>query len=220
MTRAPSRPEGPSGAAPPLLLAFDTSAARCAAALLRGDAVLAEAEEAAPPGQAQGQAERLFPFLEALLAGAGLGWRDLGAVAAGTGPGGFTGVRVAVAAARGLALARGIPALGVTALEAAALGSEPCAAVAPAGRGFFGLQRPFEAPRLVAEAGLAEAAGELPLVGWAPGARTPAHPIAVAVARVAAGRLGAPQPRPAALYLRPPDAAPPRAAPPPLAAAR
>ena len=194
----------------PLILAFDTSSAHCAAALLRGEAVLAEASEP----MARGQAERLFPMIAAMLEGAGLGWADPEAIGVGVGPGTFTGVRIAVAAARGLALARGIPAVGVTALDAAALGAGPCAAVAPSGPGWVGLQRSGEAPRLVAVEALAEAAGGLPLVGWAPSARPPAHPIAVAVARIAASRLGAPQPRPAPLYLRPPDAAPARAAPP------
>ena len=66
----------------------------------------------------------------------------------------------------------------------------------------------------IADDALGGAAGGLPLVGWVPGARTPAHPLAVAIARVASARLGTPQPRPAPLYLRPPDAAPPREAPP------
>ena len=123
-------------------------------------------------------------------------------------------MRVGVAAARGLALARGIPAIGVTALEAAALGAGPCAAVAPSGAGWLGLQRPGEAPILVAEGEAEAAAGDLPLTGWSGRARRPAEPIAVAVARLAATRLDAPQPRPAPLYLRPPDAAPPRVAPP------
>ena len=68
----------------------------------------------------RGQAERLLPMLEEMLAEAGVGWRDLDGIGVVTGPGNFTGVRLAVAAARGLALALGIPAVGVTVFEALA----------------------------------------------------------------------------------------------------
>ncbi len=116
----------------PVALGFDCSAAHCAAALLRGDRVLAAAHEE----MAKGQAERLMPMLEGLLAQAGLTWRDLDVIGVGTGPGNFTGIRVAVAAARGLALSLGIPAVGVTATEAAAFGlPRPCRVVLPARRG-------------------------------------------------------------------------------------
>ena len=61
----------------------------------------------------KGQAERLMPMLEEILAATGVGWRDLAAIGVGTGPGSFTGTRIAVAAARGLALGLAIPAVGV-----------------------------------------------------------------------------------------------------------
>ena len=72
---------------------------------------------------AKGQAERLMVMLEEMLAEAEISWADLCVVGVGTGPGNFTGVRISVAAARGLALGLGIPAIGVTALEAAAFGA-------------------------------------------------------------------------------------------------
>lgn len=97
------------------LLAFDTSAAHCAAALVRDGGIVA-ATRLEP--MAKGQAERLLPLLEEVLAEGGIGWRDLAALAVGTGPGNFTGVRIAVAAARGLALGLGIPAIGVSGFEA------------------------------------------------------------------------------------------------------
>lgn len=110
------------------VLAFDTSAAHCAAAVVCGDRVLAECAEP----MTRGQAERLFPLLEDLLARAGLAWSDLDAIGVGIGPGNFTGIRISVAAARGLALSLGIPAIGVSATEAAACGApRPCRAVVP-----------------------------------------------------------------------------------------
>ncbi|MDH5798127.1 MAG: tRNA (adenosine(37)-N6)-threonylcarbamoyltransferase complex dimerization subunit type 1 TsaB, partial [Paracoccaceae bacterium] len=102
----------------PTVLAFDTSAAHCAAALLSGNNKLAERFEV----QARGQAERLFPILEEMLDEAGLSWSDLNVIGVGVGPGNFTGIRISVAAARGLALSLGIPAVGVSVLEAQAEG--------------------------------------------------------------------------------------------------
>ena len=87
----------------PLVLGFDTSAAHCAAALLCADRVVAQHAE----DMGRGQAERLFPLLEELLAEGGVTWRDLTALGVGTGPGNFTGIRISVAAARGLALSLG-----------------------------------------------------------------------------------------------------------------
>lgn len=101
---------------PPLILGFDTSAAHCAAALLSGDRLL---EERLEP-MASGQSERLIPLLEEMLARVGVHWHDLSAIGVGTGPGNFTGIRIAVSAARGIALGLGIPAIGVTGFEALA----------------------------------------------------------------------------------------------------
>ena len=116
----------------PFVLGFDTSAAHCAAAVVSGGPVsgghvLASRTEPL----ARGQAERLFPLIEAVLAEAGIGWPDLAAIGVGVGPGNFTGVRIAVAAARGLALSLGVPAHGVSATEAAAGAPRPCRAVVP-----------------------------------------------------------------------------------------
>lgn len=62
----------------------------------------------------RGQAEALFPRLEAVLTANDLGWSDLDAIAVGVGPGNFTGIRISVSAAKGLSLSLGIPAVGVT----------------------------------------------------------------------------------------------------------
>ncbi|WP_127901076.1 tRNA (adenosine(37)-N6)-threonylcarbamoyltransferase complex dimerization subunit type 1 TsaB [Solirhodobacter olei] len=202
------------------LIAFDTSAAACAAAVLSGDRILARAEEP----MATGQAERLFPLLEELLAEAGLGWRDLDALACGIGPGNFTGTRLSVSAARGLALSLGRPAIGVSRLEALAEGlPRPLAVIEDARRGAVYLQLfgPDGPPELVQPGALpdlrtiARTGSAASLVPGGP-VLTPAMPLAEAIARIAARRTGTPQPRPAPLYLRAADAAPPSDPPPVL----
>ncbi len=210
-----------------LILALDTSAAHCAAALLAGDRVLAEADEP----MEKGQAERLMPLLGDLLRDAGAEWRDLHAIGVGIGPGNFTGVRISVAAARGLSLALGIPAVGVSALEALALGAEGVRLAsldARQGRLYVQVFGPdgTQAPVLCDLATLpAIPAGQAPLcIGHEAGAlaaRTggrvapPRYRLAEATARIAALRWqAAPAARPAPLYLRPADALPARDAPP------
>ncbi len=120
------------------LLAIDTAADLCAACVLdtetgeRGRCVL---------DLGKGHAERLMAVIDEALAKAGISYADLGAIAVSVGPGSFTGVRVGVAAARGLALALGIPAIGVTTLEALARQAQeaspgrPALARIEAGRG-------------------------------------------------------------------------------------
>jgi tRNA threonylcarbamoyladenosine biosynthesis protein TsaB len=74
---------------------------------------------------ARGQAERLIGLVEAVLGEAGLRYDALGALAVNRGPGSFTGLRSAVAAARGLALAADLGVVAVTSLEALACGVRP-----------------------------------------------------------------------------------------------
>ena len=71
---------------------------------------------------AKGQAENLLDLLNDMLAAHERTWSDLDALAVGVGPGNFTGIRISVAAARGLSFGLGIPALGVSTLEALARG--------------------------------------------------------------------------------------------------
>lgn len=193
------------------LLAFDTSAAHCAAAVLSDDRVAAHRHEP----MEKGQAERLLPLLEELLAEAGLTWADLDAIAVGTGPGNFTGVRIAVAAARGLALSLGIPAIGVTRLEALAHGlPRPLWVVEDAKRGEVYAQR-FDAADGAAQLTRLEALTlDAPTAGNALPDPLPSLPVAEAIARCAATRADTPQPRPAPFYLRGADAAPPSDLPP------
>ncbi|WP_108501798.1 tRNA (adenosine(37)-N6)-threonylcarbamoyltransferase complex dimerization subunit type 1 TsaB [Paracoccus indicus] len=190
-----------------LTLGFDTSAAHCAAALLRGDRVLVQRREE----MTKGQAERLMPLLEEVLAEAGVSWRDIDVIGVGTGPGNFTGVRVAVAAARGLALSLKIPAIGIGATEAAAHDlPRPCRIVIPT-RGAEVIWQDFTAEGSEGGRPQQAATGALP-PGPTPAA--PAVPTAVAIAQLAAARADTPAPRPAPIYLRAADAAPGRDTPP------
>lgn len=95
----------------PRLLAFDTSTEILALALLDGDRAWSRAEA----GGANASA-RLVPAIEALLAEAGLVYRDLDAIAFGRGPGAFTGLRTSCAVAQGLAFGAGKPVLPVDSL--------------------------------------------------------------------------------------------------------
>jgi len=202
---------------PDTILAFDTSAAHCAAALLSGGQIVASRTEP----MEKGQAERLIPLLEEVLNETGLAWRDLTTLAVGTGPGNFTGIRISVAAARGLVLGLGIPALGVTRLEALAHGlPRPLRVVEDARRGSVYVQG-FNLPPESACLMTAEAAAALPRGVVAGSGATlidasplPSAPIAEAIAWIAATRTGTPQPRPAPFYLRSADAAPPSDPPP------
>lgn len=98
-----------------IVLALDTAGVDCSAALYDGvaDRVLSAVTE--PIGK--GHAERLMAVIDQALAQAGLPLHAVERIAVVVGPGSFTGIRVGVAAARGLALALGVPSVGVTTLE-------------------------------------------------------------------------------------------------------
>ncbi len=100
------------------LLALDTATEACSAALLVDGAVL-ERYELAP----RRHAALILPMIEAVLAEAGLRATQLDAVAFGRGPGAFTGVRVAVGIAQGIAFAADLPVVPVSTLAALALGA-------------------------------------------------------------------------------------------------
>jgi tRNA threonylcarbamoyladenosine biosynthesis protein TsaB len=101
-----------------IILAIDTAASLCAACVWDADAGSELGRSVRDPGK--GHAEHLMAVIEEALATAGKAYPDVGAVAVSVGPGSFTGIRVGVAAARGLALALNIPSTGVTALDALA----------------------------------------------------------------------------------------------------
>lgn len=206
----------------PLTLAFDTSVAQCAAALLWGDRIVAQRAE----DMARGQAERLFPLLEELLREAGAEWRDLTRIGVGIGPGNFTGVRISVAGARGLALSLDIPAIGVSTFQALSHGlTGPIFASVDGRAGGMYFQK-FDGIAVgdpvtgAADALPAELyAGGMQIVGYDAEAiaeqtgakmRAARHPVAVAIASIAASANVAGAPRPAPLYIRAADAAPAR----------
>ena len=97
------------------ILAIDTSQKSCSVALCRGDALIGQQSEML----GRGHAERLLPMIDEVLTASNVAYTELDRLAVVTGPGAYTGVRIGVAAARGLALADKIPCLGFTALQVA-----------------------------------------------------------------------------------------------------
>jgi len=204
-----------------IVLGLDTCLASCSVAVLDGERVLASDREV----MARGHQERLAPMARAVMAAAGLAFDRLDRIAVTVGPGSFTGLRVGIAFAKGLALALDRPTVGIGTLEALACEAEGLVfAAVDARRGQFYLQG-FEAGRalmapeaLTAEVAAARLAAlsrgrPFTLVGSGAGLLAEAAPQARVVsaegadarrvARLALTRQPAPL-RP--LYLRAPDA--------------
>jgi tRNA threonylcarbamoyladenosine biosynthesis protein TsaB len=204
-----------------IVLGLDTCLSSCSVAVLDGERVLASVCEV----MARGHQERLAPMAQQAMAEAGIGFDRLDRVGVTVGPGSFTGLRVGIAFAKGLAAALALPAVGVGTLEA--LAAEAAGLVFPildARRDQVYLQafedgRALMAPDAVtaetAAARIAElsmgrdftlvGSGAPLLAGLAPAARVVAADGVDArqVARLAATR----EPRPLKpLYLRAPDA--------------
>lgn len=101
---------------PSSILAFDSSTAACSAALWRDGATRAHRLQP----MTRGHAEVLMPIILEVLAQAGARFADLDAIAVTVGPGSFTGLRIGLSVARGIALAAGLPIIGVTTFAAVA----------------------------------------------------------------------------------------------------
>src|ERR687885_1168946 len=97
-----------------LILAFDTATDVATSALVDDGEVL---------GERASRAVTLLEDVDALLRQGGARPRDLEALVVGTGPGSFTGVRIGLATARGVALALDLPVAGVSTLDALAAGA-------------------------------------------------------------------------------------------------
>ncbi len=98
------------------LLAIETATEACSVALIHGEQLIARSEIAP-----RRHTELVLPMADALLAEAGIGRHALDAIAVGCGPGAFTGVRLGVSLAQGMALALDLPVIPVSSLAALAL---------------------------------------------------------------------------------------------------
>jgi tRNA threonylcarbamoyladenosine biosynthesis protein TsaB len=98
------------------VLAIDTALAACSAAVL--DTVFGGVIAGESVPMVRGHAEALMPIVEQVMQRAELTFTDIDRVAVTTGPGSFTGLRVGISAARGIALAANLPAFGVSTLSA------------------------------------------------------------------------------------------------------
>ncbi len=206
-----------------LVLGLNTVGDACEAALVRDGAVVAGISE---PMQ-QGHDARLAPVVERLMRETATAFASLDRIAVVVGPGSFTGVRVGVAFARGLALSLDKPAVGVTSLEAldglprlgVVMGFLPAKRRPPERTWWAQLIAEGRAKAEAFEAGAADLArlargveaicGDLADIPDLGVARVSARPTAVAAA-LYAGRLAGDLPPPRPVYVREPDAKPMR----------
>lgn len=207
-----------------LVLAFDTATPAVTAALHDGERVLAESTTI----DARRHGELLVPTIELVLGEARAALRDVTAIVAGSGPGPYTGLRVGLMTAQGLATTLGVPAYGICTLDAVAYGSglaEPFLVATDARRKevFWAryadmrtrLDGPFvERPAQVPVEGLPVVGAGAELYRDIFGQNeAPPYPYAGALASLAAERLaeGTPLDPPRPIYLRRPDAVVPGA---------
>ena len=114
----------PAAAADGPILAIDAAGHACSVALWQRGVVTATEHRA----MSHGQAAELLPMIERVMHQAGLDLRQVAQIAVAVGPGGFTGLRIGLATARGLGLAIGCPVIGISSFQAVAahlLAAEP-----------------------------------------------------------------------------------------------
>lgn len=120
-----------------IVLAIDTALSACSVAITRGEETLISRVEL----MARGQAERLAPLVAELMGDVSLSFSQIDVIGVTRGPGAFTGLRVGLAFARGLALALNRPCIGMSTLEVLAAGANQprtLAAIDVAGSLFVG----------------------------------------------------------------------------------
>jgi tRNA threonylcarbamoyladenosine biosynthesis protein TsaB len=105
-----------------IVLGFDTATAATVVGLTLADGRTLQARDDPTGEQRPGHATRLLPLASGLLAEAGLRWSELERIAVGVGPGTFTGLRIGIATARGVAQSLGVALVGVSSLRALAYG--------------------------------------------------------------------------------------------------
>ena len=169
-----------------LVLAFDCAVTGLSVAVTRDGAVLASHR-----AEGRDQAATLLPAIAATLVKAAVARRELELIAVTVGPGSFTGVRVGLAAARGLAVALGVPLAGITTTAALLAQAESSDRIAVAaidthlGDWFCAIREGDQAPFLTSTEALAERLGDRPCRVVGPQADVLAAKLAQAVAQLA-----------------------------------
>ena len=118
-----------------MILGLDTATASTAVGLWAPGGPEIERRDDPPLGARPAHAGRLLLLVEEALTAAAADWDAVERIAVGVGPGSFTGLRLGIATARGLAQARGLPLVGVSSLTALAAGADAALAVIDARRG-------------------------------------------------------------------------------------
>lgn len=177
------------------LLAIDTCLEACSTAVLSADGRAVVLSEP----MSRGHQERLAPMAAAAMAEAGLGFDQLTRIAVTVGPGSFTGLRIGLAFAKGLALATGARLVGVGVLEALASGETASfvCAIAGAGRDRVYLQAFIDGRSVMAPDMLETAIAAARLIElWPGGPASLVGPGAELLAGVLPGAMVSPRPAP------------------------
>ena len=185
------------------VLAVDTSAAHCAAALLYGDDL--HVVKSTP--MKKGQAEHLVPLIQEVLAQGGKTLADIDLIGVGIGPGNFTGIRISVSFARSLSLSLDRPALGVDSFAASYFGHSGAARVIVPGPQDKVYLKDFPSngdPPALVETSTLECSGA-PIIERVDPTALVSH-----IAEIASTADAQNNTPPAPLYIKPPDAAPAR----------